>query len=247
MAPKSNAALSRAPDTDLQRRAPPHRRARPPPSPSALHFIVVPTTTPTATPGVPIVRTIALHRRRHLALLPPHPRRRNTPPTACAPPPNPSVLRSNAAAIATPTATPRCLPIRDLPTLASLPPPLTFLGPAPAPYSPTHSTHGHEHGKSSAHSPSQSDSLASYSQSLHVSSASSASTTSSTSDASGSVAGSTKKRCRYRHEYNPTLPAHTVFAAHVQLLSRFFDGPAAPFEVHRMALEGKAAGKDVGI
>ncbi|KAJ6598047.1 hypothetical protein B0H10DRAFT_2441493 [Mycena sp. CBHHK59/15] len=42
----------------------------------------------------------------------------------------------------------------------------------------------------------------------------------------------------------PTRPAH---AQHARLLSWFLDAPAAPFGVHRMALAGKAAGKDVGM
>jgi hypothetical protein len=41
----------------------------------------------------------------------------------------------------------------------------------------------------------------------------------------------------------PTRPAH---ALHARLLSWFLDAPAAPFGVHRMALAGMAAGKDVG-
>ncbi|KAJ7712218.1 hypothetical protein B0H16DRAFT_1625925 [Mycena metata] len=40
------------------------------------------------------------------------------------------------------------------------------------------------------------------------------------------------------------LAAH---ALHARLLSWFLDAPAAPFGVHRMALAGKAAGKDVGM
>ncbi|KAJ7452019.1 hypothetical protein FB451DRAFT_1283439 [Mycena latifolia] len=36
-------------------------------------------------------------------------------------------------------------------------------------------------------------------------------------------------------------------AAHACLLSWFFDAPAAPFGVHRMALGGEAAGKGVGM
>ncbi|KAJ6622464.1 hypothetical protein B0H10DRAFT_2431848 [Mycena sp. CBHHK59/15] len=42
----------------------------------------------------------------------------------------------------------------------------------------------------------------------------------------------------------PMRPAH---AQHARLLSWFFDAPAATFGVHRMALAGKAAGKDVGM
>ncbi|KAJ7442938.1 peptidase family C54-domain-containing protein [Mycena galericulata] len=45
--------------------------------------------------------------------------------------------------------------------------------------------------------------------------------------------------------FPPTTPA--TFAAHARLLSWFLDAPAAPFGVHRMALAGKAAGKDVGM
>ncbi|KAF7318631.1 hypothetical protein HMN09_00374500 [Mycena chlorophos] len=39
----------------------------------------------------------------------------------------------------------------------------------------------------------------------------------------------------------------TTHAAHARLLSWFADAPAAPFSVHRMALAGKKAGKDVGM
>ncbi|KAJ6473340.1 hypothetical protein C8R47DRAFT_1324442 [Mycena vitilis] len=49
----------------------------------------------------------------------------------------------------------------------------------------------------------------------------------------------------------PTPPfppqSHTAHALHARLLSWFLDAPAAPFGVHRMALAGKAAGKDVGM
>ncbi|KAJ7768174.1 hypothetical protein DFH07DRAFT_769384, partial [Mycena maculata] len=41
------------------------------------------------------------------------------------------------------------------------------------------------------------------------------------------------------------MPA--AHAAHARLLSWFLDAPGAPFGVHRMALAGKAAGKDVGM
>jgi hypothetical protein len=41
-----------------------------------------------------------------------------------------------------------------------------------------------------------------------------------------------------------TRPAH---ALHARLFSWFLDAPAAPFGVHRMALAGKAAGKDAGM
>jgi hypothetical protein len=43
---------------------------------------------------------------------------------------------------------------------------------------------------------------------------------------------------------SPTRPAYVL---HARLLSWFLDAPAAPFGVHRMALAGKAAGKDVGM
>jgi hypothetical protein len=43
---------------------------------------------------------------------------------------------------------------------------------------------------------------------------------------------------------SPTPAAH---AAYARLLSRFLDAPAASFGVHRMALAGKAAGKNVGM
>ncbi|KAJ6600231.1 hypothetical protein B0H10DRAFT_2320514 [Mycena sp. CBHHK59/15] len=47
----------------------------------------------------------------------------------------------------------------------------------------------------------------------------------------------------------PPFPPRTrhAHALHARLLSWFLDAPAAPFGVHRMALAGKAAGKDVGI
>ncbi|KAF7378518.1 hypothetical protein MSAN_00279400 [Mycena sanguinolenta] len=52
---------------------------------------------------------------------------------------------------------------------------------------------------------------------------------------------------------HPTAPApfpppnRTAHALHARLISWFLDAPAAPFGVHRMALAGKAAGKDVGM
>ncbi|KAJ7433638.1 hypothetical protein B0H11DRAFT_757814 [Mycena galericulata] len=42
-------------------------------------------------------------------------------------------------------------------------------------------------------------------------------------------------------------PTRAARAAHARLLSWFLDAPAAPFGVHRMALAGKAQGKDVGM
>ncbi|KAJ6491180.1 hypothetical protein C8R45DRAFT_1213193 [Mycena sanguinolenta] len=42
-------------------------------------------------------------------------------------------------------------------------------------------------------------------------------------------------------------PNRTAHALHARLISWFLDAPAAPFGVHRMALAGKAAGKDVGM
>ncbi|KAK6981095.1 peptidase family C54-domain-containing protein [Favolaschia claudopus] len=42
-------------------------------------------------------------------------------------------------------------------------------------------------------------------------------------------------------------PNRTAHAHHARLVSWFLDAPAAPFGVHRMALAGKAAGKDVGM
>ncbi|KAJ7245089.1 hypothetical protein C8J57DRAFT_1191054 [Mycena rebaudengoi] len=47
----------------------------------------------------------------------------------------------------------------------------------------------------------------------------------------------------------PAFPAPTprAHAVHARLLSWFLDSPAAPFGVHRMALAGKAQGKDVGM
>ncbi|KAJ7465526.1 hypothetical protein FB451DRAFT_421834 [Mycena latifolia] len=44
---------------------------------------------------------------------------------------------------------------------------------------------------------------------------------------------------------SPQTPA--ALGAHAHLLSWFLDAPAAPFGVHRMALAGKAAGKNVGM
>ncbi|KAJ7171540.1 cysteine protease required for autophagy [Mycena filopes] len=51
----------------------------------------------------------------------------------------------------------------------------------------------------------------------------------------------------------PTPPAPfppnspSAHALHARMISWFLDAPAAPFGVHRMALAGKAAGKDVGM
>ncbi|KAF7310342.1 hypothetical protein MIND_00408300 [Mycena indigotica] len=45
--------------------------------------------------------------------------------------------------------------------------------------------------------------------------------------------------------FPPNSPA--AHAAHARLLSWFADSPMAPFSVHRMALAGKKAGKDVGM
>ncbi|KAF7325237.1 hypothetical protein MKEN_00568200 [Mycena kentingensis (nom. inval.)] len=45
--------------------------------------------------------------------------------------------------------------------------------------------------------------------------------------------------------FPPTTPAE--HASHARLLSWFADAPMAPFSVHRMALAGKKAGKDVGM
>ncbi|KAJ7799476.1 hypothetical protein B0H14DRAFT_3787758 [Mycena olivaceomarginata] len=51
----------------------------------------------------------------------------------------------------------------------------------------------------------------------------------------------------------PNLPApfppwtRAAHAHHARLPLWFLDAPAAPFGVHRMALAGKAAGKDVGM
>ncbi|KAJ7633742.1 hypothetical protein B0H17DRAFT_1107964 [Mycena rosella] len=45
--------------------------------------------------------------------------------------------------------------------------------------------------------------------------------------------------------FPPPTPA--AFAAHTHLLSWFLDALAAPFGVHRMALAGKTAEKDVGM
>ncbi|KAJ7886082.1 hypothetical protein B0H13DRAFT_2342995 [Mycena leptocephala] len=43
---------------------------------------------------------------------------------------------------------------------------------------------------------------------------------------------------------SPTSAGHAV---HARLFSWFLDAPAAPFGIHRMALAGKAAGKNVGM
>ncbi|KAJ7058711.1 hypothetical protein C8F01DRAFT_281259 [Mycena amicta] len=45
--------------------------------------------------------------------------------------------------------------------------------------------------------------------------------------------------------FPPTTPS--AHALHARLLSWFADAPIAPFSVHRMALAGKKAGKDVGM
>ncbi|KAJ7109010.1 hypothetical protein C8R43DRAFT_183653 [Mycena crocata] len=42
-------------------------------------------------------------------------------------------------------------------------------------------------------------------------------------------------------------PSQAAHAVHARLVSWFLDTPVAPFGVHRMALAGKAAGKDVGM
>jgi hypothetical protein len=41
--------------------------------------------------------------------------------------------------------------------------------------------------------------------------------------------------------------ARHLYAVHAPLLPWFLDSSAAPFGVHRMALAGKAQGKDVGM
>ncbi|KAJ7075202.1 peptidase family C54-domain-containing protein [Mycena belliarum] len=198
-------------------------------------------------------------------------------------------------------------PIRDLPSLGSLPPPLTFpptssLSDAPSPARPP------PHG--GGHSPAQSDSSAGsagssyshahgYGHSQTPSAAShgsaySTSTASSTSTTGSQMSSSSKKKwwplggggmmgmggtkgwtsdagwgCMLRTGQSllaaalgrvgdphpsgstrpPSFPPHTpsAHAAHARLLSWFLDAPAAPFSVHRMALAGKAAGKDVGM
>ncbi|KAJ7891666.1 peptidase family C54-domain-containing protein [Mycena olivaceomarginata] len=201
-------------------------------------------------------------------------------------------------------------PIRDLPSLASLPPPLFFPGAPPPPSSQSASSLSHS-GSTAVptspggmrHSPAQSDSSAYSSGSSRgghggarhsqVSSASSAtgsyansswnggyaaSTTSSNSSATkkkwwplGGTKGWTSDTgwgCMLRTSQSllatavgrvgepplhPTPPvpfpprSRAAHALHARLLSWFLDAPAAPFGVHRMALAGKAAGKDVGM
>ncbi|KAJ7710636.1 peptidase C54, partial [Mycena rosella] len=97
-------------------------------------------------------------------------------------------------------------PIRDLPSLATLPPPLSF--PAPP---------------SNAHSKSTSDagwgSMLRMSQSL--------------------LATALQRVGGENHLSHPPPPR----SSH----QRCLDAPTAPFGVHRMALAGKAARKDVGM
>ncbi|KAJ6542257.1 hypothetical protein B0H10DRAFT_2448185 [Mycena sp. CBHHK59/15] len=174
-------------------------------------------------------------------------------------------------------------PIRDLPSLSALPPPLVVPS-ALAPPSPSAASHNHNNTKHGhGHSPTQSDS--SYSSAYSNSSVSSTSSHGTRSSGGGSTAsaGGTKKKwwplggtkgwtsdagwgCMLRtgqsllacalsrvgeldtlpapHFPPPTARAH---ALHARLLSWFLDAPVAPFGVHRMALAGKALGKDVGM
>ncbi|KAJ7799536.1 hypothetical protein B0H14DRAFT_3491490 [Mycena olivaceomarginata] len=143
-------------------------------------------------------------------------------------------------------------PIRDLPGLRMLPPPLTF----PRLTHPNLSFY-------SSHSPSKSDCFASHP---------SCTSYSSTKSHSGGVS----RRCRHgkRNEQEevvgagqdeggtnewmsgagrdpPTSPSFaawtlTAHTTHVRLLSCFLDAPALLFGVHHMALAGKAV-KDVGM
>ncbi|KAJ7189878.1 hypothetical protein GGX14DRAFT_701934 [Mycena pura] len=176
-------------------------------------------------------------------------------------------------------------PIRDLPSLASLPPPLVFLGAPPG--SPTHTHYMHA---PPMHSPSQSDASHSSvgsraSRSSYASSASYSTSASGVSALSAASGGTGKKRwwglggtkgwssdagwgCMLRTAQSllatalqrvgdppllpssaPSFPPRTTaaHAEHARLLSWFLDSPSAPFSVHRMALAGKAAGKDVGM
>ncbi|KAJ7616137.1 hypothetical protein FB45DRAFT_935358 [Roridomyces roridus] len=162
-------------------------------------------------------------------------------------------------------------PIRDLPSLSSLPPPLSFPHTPSSPASPHSSNHGHGHTHKLGHSPSQSDSSEGHaSTTSHVSST--ASSYASSSNLSTSTG--TKKRwwalggagtkgwtsdagwgCMLRTAQS--LLAESLVRVgtgirphspeHARLISWFLDAPAAPFGVHRMALAGKAAGKDVGM
>ncbi|KAF7368158.1 hypothetical protein MVEN_00134800 [Mycena venus] len=199
-------------------------------------------------------------------------------------------------------------PIRDLPSLSSLPPPLAFPGPHPS--SPSYNSSGTLAESASTvvptspkmqHSPSQSDSSAYSSGSSrggrhstthsqagsHASSASSSSYASYNNSYASSNTSTSKKKwwplgnsgtkgwssdagwgCMLRTSQSllasalgrvgepplipalaPPFPPRTrhAHALHARLLSWFLDAPAAPFGVHRMALAGKAAGKDVGM
>ncbi|KAJ6522191.1 hypothetical protein DFH09DRAFT_1251014 [Mycena vulgaris] len=160
-------------------------------------------------------------------------------------------------------------PIRDLPSLASLPPPLSF--PSPSGPSASASAAGVGGGANQRHSPAQSDSSvssglsssASHSHShagSHGSHYSNTSTTSSVSSTSTSGTGTSARKkwwplggtkgwtsdagwgCMLR-------TGQSLLATAVQRAAEgaFLDAPAAPFGVHRMALAGKAAGKDVGM
>ncbi|KAJ7080094.1 hypothetical protein C8R44DRAFT_653854, partial [Mycena epipterygia] len=88
-------------------------------------------------------------------------------------------------------------PIRDLPSLATLPPPLAFPAPSPS----AHDTKGW------------------------------------TNDAGWG--------CMLRT--SQSLVATALQRVGSELVSWFLDAPTAPFGVHRMALAGKAVGKDVGM
>ncbi|KAJ7330308.1 peptidase family C54-domain-containing protein [Mycena albidolilacea] len=134
-------------------------------------------------------------------------------------------------------------PIRDLPSLASLPPPLFFPGAPPPPSSQSASSSSLSHSGSTAKkwwplggtkgwtSDTGWGCMLRTSQSLLAT-------------AVGRVG---------EPPLHPTPPvpfpprSRAAHALHARLLSWFLDAPAAPFGVHRMALAGKAAGKDVGM
>ncbi|KAJ7714766.1 peptidase family C54-domain-containing protein [Mycena maculata] len=117
-------------------------------------------------------------------------------------------------------------PIRDLPSLASLPPPLTFSGPPGAKKRWWALGGGGQKGWTSD---------AGWGCMLRTAQSLLATALARVGDPSPPLSFAA-------HTTSPT-----AFAAHARLLSWFLDAPAAPFGVHRMALAGKAAGKDVGM
>ncbi|KAJ6617364.1 hypothetical protein B0H10DRAFT_1325361 [Mycena sp. CBHHK59/15] len=166
-------------------------------------------------------------------------------------------------------------PIRDLPSLSALRPPLVVPS-ALLPSSPSPASHNNNHNNLSnnntkhghGHSPTQSDS--SYSNSS-VSSTSSRGTRSGGDGSTASARGTKRKwwplggtkgwtsdagwgACCARGRVCSrvvgkldTLPAPHFPPPTARLLSWFLDAPVSPFGVLRMALTGKALGKDVGM